>query len=580
VVMAVKHIFRHWLPDEIKDALRDLPPGLKELYDTLFDAMKEPPRHAQLAQRVLKGLIAQAVPLPSRLFLQTVNFSKDINIESITAEHVVEVCKFFVDYNRATDSFDFSHASVIDYFNEHRQKEFSKGMAHCLLASTCLNMIGDKSYNAMCYTTLESELELKYFAGYATICWAWHILNVDEDKSTMWEIEHRLEAFYVRSCENHGYLAWTRNFGILFGNHIPYELGSHIPVPFQLRRLWLETMVISGKPDPFLTSLIFNFRGFLKGDDQGFFLINLVSERQETLEDHIPESGADEVGRAKAMLLVRFLDRQNTLPATAQEPLILGLRIDENIRQIESWLETESCVGVGSPHLMRELLGFLPLEYFPLRFQLQAPCVHTLYIKPNQSTESHCACYCINCHYHFDVLVDYDSFIDKPDVCGNERADHHLQLLGSVPNPPMDEKNSLGRYQISWKIFYFRCSQPSCQAMVKIMVSSPRVDDRLLSVITDQTVLRERVARVVATDPDRYIHMRTGSLNPLDALVHLSIYLQDRLVAGSKGRSIAVRNKRFYLVFAEDCVDLLHYLGFAYKLHDSEDDPVSHVHAS
>jgi ubiquitin carboxyl-terminal hydrolase 25/28 len=188
--------------------------------------------------------------------------------------------------------------------------------------------------------------------------------------------------------------------------------------------------------------------------------------------------------------------------------------------------------------------------------------------RPDQSTRYFLATYCQECLHHFDISVDFGLMPEGGTACDveSEKQLHHFQTCSRQASATQKGHD----YQSVLQRNHFQCSAPACAARVEICIKSPRLDvGRLKPIITSERVY-QRGQRAIAEEPERYATQEP--LTSLEVLGMLRTYIKDALtkVPGDVKR-IAFRNKKFLLGFANDCDELLQYLGFTHIQETTED---------
>lgn len=189
--------------------------------------------------------------------------------------------------------------------------------------------------------------------------------------------------------------------------------------------------------------------------------------------------------------------------------------------------------------------------------------------------------HCYHCLYHFDIVVDYP---DGSEICQLSREDsplHHLLLVRSENEKQYAARcRAEGIIQVGKVAEYdqFVCSSQSCRCRVRIKISEPRLPlDLVQASLLEGSTVYERGRREIRSEPERYAGLTP--LYPLQALSFLRTYIGDAQYASEqtppKLKKISKRNKKYMLVFANDCDDLFEYLGFKLFHEESDESSVS-----
>lgn len=215
----------------------------------------------------------------------------------------------------------------------------------------------------------------------------------------------------------------------------------------------------------------------------------------------------------------------------------------------------------------------------PIR-RLERDCQHNLYAKPDQTAIPRAgstpepgefyksASFCSKCLCHFDISIDLGGS-DQDElnsICelDSDYPMHHLQCSSKTTRTPEEAALDPDHEFDDWTEHHlWICSAPKCPAVVEVKIYPPRLDMAKQELLFDKDVLQKRGAAQIARDPDRYAVSPNAPQLPDEALSILMRFLKDSLDgAGSTGKRIAVRNKKFQLCFARDCDEILKWLGF------------------
>jgi ubiquitin carboxyl-terminal hydrolase 25/28 len=219
----------------------------------------------------------------------------------------------------------------------------------------------------------------------------------------------------------------------------------------------------------------------------------------------------------------------------------------------------------------------------------ESDCRHSLMSKPQTTTPGPrnepphgsgkyvVAAYCLECRLHFEITADFRFQNERQVPCSlsdETNPMHHLRLVKSMYSRENPGKFGLTKYNNFIECHQWVCSGAACPLTLEIKISPPRLDNKLISLITSPARVQARGKRVIAEDPDRY--GGSAPLTVLQVLSNLRTYLSDAKEAKDKSelRRIATRNKKFMLAFADDCDNLFNHLDFILI---KEDGPELHV---
>ena len=196
---------------------------------------------------------------------------------------------------------------------------------------------------------------------------------------------------------------------------------------------------------------------------------------------------------------------------------------------------------------------------------------------PDSSTRYVIATYCQNCKYHFDIIVDYTQGRRGSKPCrlsDKENPMHHLRLVKSWIKNRDGDPPDWSKYNMKIESHTFYCSASSCPATVVINISMPRLPPQMLPSILDQVTLRDRGARIIAEEPERFLGQTP--LSPAQVFMNIRAYLMDAKLGSDGGplKKIAKRNKKFCLAFADECDSLFEYMDFI-QITEEQVPPVS-----
>lgn len=143
---------------------------------------------------------------------------------------------------------------------------------------------------------------------------------------------------------------------------------------------------------------------------------------------------------------------------------------------------------------------------------------------------------------------------------------HHLRLFQSTNKQEHKERYGEDKHNTLTEAHQFICTSSTCPVIVEVKIYPPRLTNNMLKLVLDPAEVDSRSRRIMASDPERFDGIE--ALRPLNILDYLRRYITDALYKGAdEKKRISSRNKKFALAFADECDDLLHYLGFT----DSEE---------
>jgi len=208
----------------------------------------------------------------------------------------------------------------------------------------------------------------------------------------------------------------------------------------------------------------------------------------------------------------------------------------------------------------------------PLKRVAAGSCKHAYLTKPDQcclplhgskpsvfSTHS-IAAFCSFCRYHVKIVLDYTGDSMGATPCpGDGYPLHHFRYSSRLSQPgPKVEKPDRRKRWVDRRVF--KCSAPSCPAVLTVDCIPPRLSDDDVYLLTDKAKIQARVDKAKASEPER-----SSFPNPdvFKVLQDLSTYISD---AVHDTRPVNARNKHFRTSLGDDCGDLLEYLGFQYDV--------------
>ncbi|WEW60585.1 ubiquitin-specific protease ubp2 [Emydomyces testavorans] len=206
--------------------------------------------------------------------------------------------------------------------------------------------------------------------------------------------------------------------------------------------------------------------------------------------------------------------------------------------------------------------------------ELVAPnhCDHRYLSKPNQTrlwSENggqgrdniyKVSAICMLCRYHLELAITYvDSRSPKPDHLHHWVNDQTL-LQGDNPSSQLRSQDQRS------ESYGFMCTYNGCTADLTVKFLSPYLTPKLVALLSDETVLKQRMDEAVKAFPDRL----EGVSHPLPitVLATLKAYIDIALNQPERNRCVGLGNKRFTTAFGVSgtpCKELLEFVGFRLK---------------
>ena len=193
--------------------------------------------------------------------------------------------------------------------------------------------------------------------------------------------------------------------------------------------------------------------------------------------------------------------------------------------------------------------------------------VPALDTRPDDSCMYKVAAFCQECRYHLDLIIDYGESAKCAKPCPNREYPLHHFLF--VPDASLDSLAATngGANELQQPLeFHFRCTSPTCAALLLVRLRPPRLRNDQLKLLTDERLLQNRRDTAILLDT-----VRGGDFplsTPLTALDILHAYLRDSLdlTRPPNKRRIPVLNRKYMVTFGQDCNDLLTDLGFTFSV--------------
>ncbi|OHW99786.1 ubiquitin carboxyl-terminal hydrolase [Colletotrichum incanum] len=199
---------------------------------------------------------------------------------------------------------------------------------------------------------------------------------------------------------------------------------------------------------------------------------------------------------------------------------------------------------------------------------------HRLVLVGNQSTAEGrnpgvLSCVCCNCDFHFILRTSWD-----PDqlVClcrpqnlhfPPKETDFYLHHLVNIKEPIRPAKSVLDYHPMIREallaVEHFACSAPRCTFQVSVEISRPRLKREWVRLLLDKQRILDNLARARKLSPERFADARDDWSTSAPST--LNTYLRD-LLDKPNPRNISRRNKRFQVVFGDECYAIFRAIQF------------------
>jgi len=177
------------------------------------------------------------------------------------------------------------------------------------------------------------------------------------------------------------------------------------------------------------------------------------------------------------------------------------------------------------------------------------------------------SCICSQCRYHFVFTVTRPGASLPCGPKNNPDYFHHLVEISSETTQTQD------KYFPLVASASFTCSASSCDARVKIEVSSPRLEDRFLAYLQDDDRVLRQLRDAQEAEPGRYDDAAQYTPDAVSLLRRYIKNIVDKAAEvppkGGPEQRIDKRNRRFYIQFGDgpECVELFQHLEFTEVLY-------------
>ncbi|KAF9873449.1 ubiquitin carboxyl-terminal hydrolase [Colletotrichum karsti] len=215
-------------------------------------------------------------------------------------------------------------------------------------------------------------------------------------------------------------------------------------------------------------------------------------------------------------------------------------------------------------------------SFVRIEWDLDAGCSrHTLVPVGNQSTADTAnpgvlSCVCTTCNYHFIIRTAWDA--DRrvnlcepfPHHFPPKETDFYLHHLVSVKQPPQHH-DFTSHYHPSIResliaVEHFACSAPRCTFQVTAEISRPRLKREWVQLLIDQERILSNLKTARKESPERFADAKDEWCSSAPST--LNTYLRDLLDPKTLPRNISKRNKRFHVVFGEECYAIFRAVQF------------------
>ncbi|WQF78539.1 Putative ubiquitin specific protease, UCH repeated domain, ubiquitin carboxyl-terminal hydrolase 14 [Colletotrichum destructivum] len=199
---------------------------------------------------------------------------------------------------------------------------------------------------------------------------------------------------------------------------------------------------------------------------------------------------------------------------------------------------------------------------------------HRLVLVGNQSTAEGrnpgiLSCVCCNCDFHFIIRTSWDS--DQL-VClcrplnlhfPPKETDFYLHHLVNVKEP-IRPTTSVSDYhpmirEALLAVEHFACSAPRCTFQVSVEISRPRLKREWVRLLLDKQRILDNLVNARKHSPERFADARDDWSTTAPST--LNTYLRD-LLDKPNPRNISRRNKRFQVVFGDECHAIFRAIQF------------------
>ncbi|KAL3293943.1 ubiquitin carboxyl-terminal hydrolase [Colletotrichum asianum] len=210
---------------------------------------------------------------------------------------------------------------------------------------------------------------------------------------------------------------------------------------------------------------------------------------------------------------------------------------------------------------------------------------HTLVLVGNQSTADAAnpgvlSCVCTTCDFHFLIrrAWDPDQLVQlcqpAPLHFSLKETDFYLHHLVNVRQSSQHQDYTSEYHPLIKEsliaVEHFACSAPRCTFQVTAEISRPRLKREWVQLLTDQQRILDNLANARKESPDRFADARDDWCTSAPST--LNTYLRD-LLDKPNPRNISQRNKRFHVVFGEECYVIFRAIQFSEETLEKDEVP-------
>lgn len=229
------------LEADLREDLKRVPPSIYEIYEEAFqriECQKEIAR--EIARNAIAYLLAGQEPIPASIFLSIIK-GKTCDASDLTRQKIEEICPTLIKYNKDLQIFEFTHASVRDFFE---RKEDYMVKAHVTVASSCLTLLNEACYpNPTPYNTKFT------FLNYAVLYWGIHCRESGAIRTKSDTLRRLFDNFMKQPVEDHGAFNKWENYA---------KLAFRRCDDFNPHAVELLKIVLT-KPHPLHAACVWNF---------------------------------------------------------------------------------------------------------------------------------------------------------------------------------------------------------------------------------------------------------------------------------------------------------------------------------
>ncbi|OLN89239.1 Ubiquitin carboxyl-terminal hydrolase 2-like protein 2 [Colletotrichum chlorophyti] len=199
---------------------------------------------------------------------------------------------------------------------------------------------------------------------------------------------------------------------------------------------------------------------------------------------------------------------------------------------------------------------------------------HQLVLVGNQSTAEGrnpglLSCVCSTCDFHFIIRPSWDAdqlvrlCRPQPIHFPPKQTDYYLHHLVNINQSPQNTPSTAHYHPLIQKsliaVEHFACSAPKCTYQVTVEISRPRLKREWVQLLLDKQRILNNLSRARKESPERFADARDDWSNSAPST--LNTYLRD-LLDKPNPRNISLRNKRFQVVFGQECHPIFKAMQF------------------